>query len=253
MLNPKVDKPGFTSTPAEQIPGGSTTQYWAQKAIQHGVYIIVPTFELFFNSSGDPQFANTAILLGPNGYIGKHRKSNIWKEDALFISDRNSEAVGRGPSFIQTPFGIFGVEICSGIFCERFQEEYVRSRAHGAFLVTRWVPEDFRGFQGPSADNSLMGIARQKNVNLLVADQERRTAVLVAEANSPTEERVLADGIGNAIFLVDFQAMDNEKGPSLHIKNTASVLLDKTGRPLVRPVDRLSGSGLRQCRVVFAQ
>ena len=63
---------GEASRAAETVPG-SATEKLAQKARNKGVYIAAGMIE-----SQESSFYNTAVLVGPEGYIGKYRKMHPW-------------------------------------------------------------------------------------------------------------------------------------------------------------------------------
>ena len=59
---------------AEPVPNGETTTALIEVANQKQAYIIGGIAEI----CGD-QLYNTAVIVGPNGYIGKHRKIHLTK------------------------------------------------------------------------------------------------------------------------------------------------------------------------------
>ena len=61
-----------TSRAAESVPGPATEKL-AQKARGKGVYIAAGLVE-----SQESFFYNTAVLVGPEGFIGKYRKIHPW-------------------------------------------------------------------------------------------------------------------------------------------------------------------------------
>ena len=65
---------------AEIAPGGSTISAWEEKAMEHKVYIVGG----FAEKSGFRVY-NSAVLVGPHGYIGTYRKLHLFdKEKEIF-------------------------------------------------------------------------------------------------------------------------------------------------------------------------
>lgn len=92
-----------TEKVAETIPGPSTYKL-IEKAKEHNVYIVVGLVE----KDGD-KFYNAAILVGPEGYIGKYRKVHPWwpAESAWPVT-----AGDLGFPVYSTAIGKIGMMIC---------------------------------------------------------------------------------------------------------------------------------------------
>ena len=69
---------------AEQIPGGPSVEAWAERAARHGMHIVAGITE----RSG-PDLYNSAVVIGPEGYIGTFRKVHLWNEENLFFEPGN--------------------------------------------------------------------------------------------------------------------------------------------------------------------
>src|SRR5262249_15907417 len=61
---------------AEPVPDGRTVRGWVAFAKQHQVYIVGCLPE-----ADGQQLFDTAVLVGPEGYIGKYRKTHLWNEE----------------------------------------------------------------------------------------------------------------------------------------------------------------------------
>ena len=97
---------------AEQIPGGPSVAAWAERAARHGMHIVAGITE----RSG-PDLYNSAVVIGPEGYIGTFRKVHLWNEENLFF-----EPGDLGFPVFHTPIGRIGVAICyDGWFPETFR------------------------------------------------------------------------------------------------------------------------------------
>ncbi|MBY3300169.1 hydratase [Rhizobium laguerreae] len=115
---------------AGPVPGGASAETLCRLSGELGLYIVSGVAE----RDGD-RFYNSALLCGPEGYIGKYRKLHLWNnENRLF---RKGDL---GLPVFDLPFGRIGIAICyDGWFPETFRELALA----GAELVcvpTNWVP-----------------------------------------------------------------------------------------------------------------
>ena len=89
---------------AEVVPDGEATQQLMQKAKEKHMYII------FGMTEKDPEYPdqiyNTAVLVGPEGYIGKYRKVHLPMDEAHLFCPGNEINV------FQTELGKIGMLIC---------------------------------------------------------------------------------------------------------------------------------------------
>ena len=96
---------GETSAVAEDVPG-PTTDLLVDKAREKKVYIVAGMVE-----SQDSNYYNVAILVGPNGYIGKYRKMHCWyaaEENWPITAGEHSQ----GFPVFDTEIGKIGICIC---------------------------------------------------------------------------------------------------------------------------------------------
>src|ERR1700692_5160377 len=61
---------------AEPVPGGPSVAAWAERAARHGMHIVAGITE----RSGSDLY-NSAVVVGPEGYIGTFRKVHLWNEE----------------------------------------------------------------------------------------------------------------------------------------------------------------------------
>lgn len=87
---------------AESLPGGPTCAAWIEACREHDVYLCAGIAE----RDGE-RFYNSAVLIGPGGYIGAYRKVHLWDEEKLFF-----EPGDLGIPVFHLPFGRVGVMIC---------------------------------------------------------------------------------------------------------------------------------------------
>jgi predicted amidohydrolase len=88
---------------AEHIPNGNTVRKLEQWAKAWNVYIVGCIVE---HGAISGIVHDTAMLVGPSGYIGKHRKMNPWWQEKLYFKP------GGDFSVFDTPLGRLGIAIC---------------------------------------------------------------------------------------------------------------------------------------------
>lgn len=115
---------------SEAVPDGETCQAWTQAAANHHAYLVAGITE----RDGQVLY-NTAVVIGPDGYIGKFRKMHLWNEENLYFEQGNL-----GYPVFNTPIGRIGTFIC---YDGWFPESYRLCALQGADIVcipTNWVP-----------------------------------------------------------------------------------------------------------------
>lgn len=92
---------------AELVPEGPSTQLMAELAKKHGIYIVYGMAET------DPDrwtiTHNCAVLVGPEGYIGKHRKVHFP------LAERQFHVAGDDFEVFDTKIGKIGLIVCYDI------------------------------------------------------------------------------------------------------------------------------------------
>jgi predicted amidohydrolase len=114
---------------AEPIPEGETAQQWIDLAATHDLYIVGG-----YTERDGIDLYNSAILIGPDGYIGTHRKLHLWNEEKLWFEPGDEIQV------FNTEIGRIGMQIC---YDQWFPELSRIQAAKGADLIaepTNWVP-----------------------------------------------------------------------------------------------------------------
>lgn len=89
---------------AESVPEGESTQALIKKAREKDIYIIWGMVEKDTNQVG--KIYNTAVLVGPDGYIGKYRKVHLPMDEAHIFYPGNEINV------YDTKIGKIGMLIC---------------------------------------------------------------------------------------------------------------------------------------------
>lgn len=87
---------------SEKVPEGYTTQRLIQLSREHGLYIVAGLPEEVGN-----RFFNSAVIIGPQGFIGTYRKTHLFFEEKRFFSPGDT-----GFSVWDTGIGRIGIMIC---------------------------------------------------------------------------------------------------------------------------------------------
>jgi predicted amidohydrolase len=94
------------------------------------IYAVVGLFE-----KADNNIYNTALLIGPDGIIGRHRKLHL----PFLGGDRFVDhPTGTDPSVFSTPIGVIGIAICYEIRFPEIIRTLVLSGAEIVALPTNW-------------------------------------------------------------------------------------------------------------------
>jgi len=147
---------------AEEIPGGLTVAAWSEAAARHRLHIVAGITE-----RDGMRLYNSAVVLGPTGYIGTFRKVHLWNEENLYF-----EPGDLGFPVFHTPIGRIGVAIC---YDGWFPEAYRLCALQGADIVcvpTNWVPIPGQAPGQPAMANILAMAAAHSN-SLFVACADR--------------------------------------------------------------------------------
>jgi predicted amidohydrolase len=120
---------------SESIPDGPTTGALSELSRRKGFYIVAGLPE----KEGDT-FYNSAILTGPDGFIGVYRKIHLFSDENLLFSPGNS-----GFKVWDTGIGRIGIMVCF----DWFFPESMRTLAlldadvvaHPSNLVLPWCPD----------------------------------------------------------------------------------------------------------------
>ena len=115
---------------AEPMPDGRSARAWSQLAQELNIYLVAGITE----RDGDRLY-NSALVAGPDGYIGAYRKAHLWDRENLFFAKGNL-----GFQVFDTALGKIGVAICyDGWFPETFRQLALQG-AEIVCVPTNWVP-----------------------------------------------------------------------------------------------------------------
>lgn len=120
---------------SEQVPGGHTTQSLAELSRRKGFHIVAGIAE-----KDRGRFFNSAVLTGPDGFLGVYRKTHLFFEEKLYFTPGDT-----GFRVWDTKTGRIGVMICF----DWFFPESMRTLAllgadivaHPSNLVLPYCPE----------------------------------------------------------------------------------------------------------------
>ena len=152
---------------AEEVPSGPTVTAWAAAARDHGLYLAAGICE-----RAATRLFNSAVLIGPEGYLGTFRKVHLWNEENLFF-----EPGDLGFPVFPTPIGRLAAIIC---YDGWFPESWRLCALQGADIVcmsTNWVPI-------PGQDPR-----REAMANILCMAAAHSNSLFIAAADRVGEER----------------------------------------------------------------
>ncbi|WP_275791201.1 nitrilase family protein [Pararhizobium gei] len=144
---------------AEEIPAGPSTQSWIEAAARLDMIIVAGITE----RSGEV-FYNSAIIVGPSGYIGRYRKVHLWGEEALYFTPGDL-----GFPVFDTPYGRISCQICYDCW---FPESFRLAALQGAELMcvpTNWVPIPGQDPNREAMANILVMAAAHSNSLFIIA------------------------------------------------------------------------------------
>ena len=147
---------------AEEVAGGPTTEAWTQAAARHGLTLVAGLTE----REGSVLY-NSAVVIGPGGYLGCYRKNHLWGAENLFFEPGNL-----GVPVFATPVGRISCAICYDIW---FPETFRLAALQGADILcvpTNWVPMPGQPGTLPVMANILaMGGAHSNSMFVAAADR----------------------------------------------------------------------------------
>ena len=143
---------------AEELPGPFTTVL-EEACARHGIHCVSGMLE----REGDI-LRNTAVLVGPEGIIGRYRKSHL-----PFLGVDRFVLPGDELSVFDTPLGRIGVEICYDL---RFPEVTRALALEGAEIVV--LPTNWPVAAAANAELLTTARAYENCVHLLVANRVGR-------------------------------------------------------------------------------
>lgn len=149
---------------AEAVPDGPTCARLIDVAAERGIYVVCGLAE-----RDEVRLFDTAVLIGPEGYIGRYRKTHLWNREKLIF-----EPGDEGFPVFATPVGRIGLLICWDIW---FPEVARILAAQGADIICStndWVftpPPLFDETGKAMATYLTMAAAHSNSVPIIAADR----------------------------------------------------------------------------------
>ncbi|MFI0538162.1 nitrilase family protein [Streptomyces sp. WSLK1-3] len=114
---------------AEEVPSGPSCQAWADLAHSRQLYVVAGLSE----RSGEQLF-DTAVLIGPDGFIGKYRKTHLWDREKLIFTPGDL-----GYPVFDTRIGRIGLLVCWDIWFPEVPRLLAVQGADVICSVNNWV------------------------------------------------------------------------------------------------------------------
>lgn len=140
---------------AEPLPDGPTVEALSALANSSGGYIVTGLIE-----KEDGLLYNTAVLIGPQGFIGKYRKTHLWDVDKTLYEPGDAFPV------FSLPFGRLAMSICYDGWFPEVNRIYAAQGADILCHPTNWVVVP--GLAEPANPAWVFGAAAQAACNGLI-------------------------------------------------------------------------------------
>ncbi|SEG82620.1 Predicted amidohydrolase [Actinacidiphila yanglinensis] len=148
---------------AEPVPAGPTCTQWIELAGRLDVYIVAGIAEI-----DGVHLYDSAVLIGPDGFIGAYRKTHLWNREKLLFTPGSAYPV------FETRIGRIGLLICWDIW---FPEVPRILTAQGADLICSvnnwvWTPPPLFDHAGNCMAGYLtMGASHVNSVPIIAANR----------------------------------------------------------------------------------
>ncbi|MGY4920663.1 nitrilase family protein [Streptomyces sp. 900116325] len=114
---------------SETIPDGPSLQMFERIAAQHSMYVVGCIVE----RDGERLY-DTAVLVGPDGYIGRYRKTHLWNTEKLWFTPGDE-----GFKVFDTRIGRIGLLVCWDIWFPETARIVSQMGADIICIPTGWV------------------------------------------------------------------------------------------------------------------
>ena len=148
---------------AELVPGGPTIDAWTGVAQARDIYIVAGIAEV-----EGVHLYDTAVLIGPEGYIGKYRKTHLWSREKLIFTPGSSYPV------FETRIGRIGLLVCWDIWFPEVARILTAQGADVICSVNNWVwtpPPLFDEAGNCMASYLTMGASHVNSVPIIAANR----------------------------------------------------------------------------------
>lgn len=113
---------------AEAVPDGPTCTAWAELARARDLYLVAGITEV-----DGVRLHDTAVLIGPEGFIGKYRKTHLWNREKLIFTPGTEFPV------FETRIGRIGLLVCWDIWFPEVPRILAAQGADVICSVNNWV------------------------------------------------------------------------------------------------------------------
>lgn len=148
---------------AEEVPTGPTCRAWIDAAKDTNTYIAAGIAEV-----EGVHLYDTAVLVGPDGYIGRYRKTHLWNREKLIFTTGDSYPV------FDTRIGRIGLLICWDIWFPEVARILSVQGADVICSVNNWVwtpPPLFDKAGNCMASYLTMAASHSNNIPIVAADR----------------------------------------------------------------------------------
>ena len=114
---------------SEPVPGGRSVDLFTRIAAERDVYIVGNVVE-----QANGRLYDTAVLVGPDGYIGRYRKTHLWNTEKLWFTPGDE-----GFSVFDTRIGRIGLLVCWDIWFPETARIVTQLGADIICIPTGWV------------------------------------------------------------------------------------------------------------------
>ena len=189
---------------SEAVPSGFTTAQLAGFSKKNNIYIAAGLAERDGGS-----FYNSAVLTGPEGFIGSYRKTHLFHEEKLWFSPGDT-----GFRVWNTPIGNIGIMICfDWFFPESARTLALRGAeiiAHPSNLVLPYCPD---AMVTRCLENRVFAITANRIGSEQRGDREKLTFIGTSQITSPGGEilcRASRDGEESGNAEIDIREAGNK-------------------------------------------
>lgn len=172
------------ATVAELLPGGPITEYWAEIAATHDIYIVYSVPEV----DGDIYYASVGVV-GPEGFVTRYRKRALYHIDYAYAEPGDESVV------LQTPYGDFGLMIClDGSYNGEYYDLYNEAGVDAIILSMDWDDDP----EGPAAASTWFADrATDNGITIYAADVSKWDGTAKYLPNETRQRNGLpADAVG---------------------------------------------------------
>ncbi|MHA1213715.1 MAG: carbon-nitrogen hydrolase family protein [Candidatus Hodarchaeales archaeon] len=169
---------------AEEVPKGFLSESLAQIAKECKCYIVAGLPE----SSVPGLIYNTAVMFGPQGFVGKSRKIMIPNHSVF--NERRYFRSAQTINIVETPFGKIGLQICYDLFSPEITKAHALMGAHTSICISASP-----GVRRQYFESFILSRSMENTINLVYVNQSGIQDDLVfwggSEIRSATGKRLL--------------------------------------------------------------